>query len=37
MALPSVMTTLEKHEALYLLTRLTVGKIMRRDITVVPR
>ncbi|QLA16643.1 CBS domain-containing protein [Desulfolutivibrio sulfoxidireducens] len=36
MALPSVMTTLEKHEALYLLTKLTVGKVMRRDITVVP-
>jgi CBS domain-containing protein len=36
MALPSVMTTLEKHEALYLLAKLTVGRIMRRDITVVP-
>lgn len=32
-ALPSVLTTLEKHEALYLLTKLTVDKIMRRDIT----
>lgn len=34
-ALPSVLTTLEKHEALYLLTKLTVDKIMRRDITAV--
>jgi acetoin utilization protein AcuB len=34
-ALPSVMSTLEKHEALYLLSRLTVEKIMRRDITTV--
>jgi len=33
LALPSVMTTLEKHEILYLLAKLTVGRIMRRDIT----
>ena len=35
-ALPSVMSTLEKHEALYLLSRLTVDKIMHRDIVSVP-
>jgi len=35
-ALPSVMTTLDKHEALYLVSKLTVDKIMRRDITTVP-
>ncbi|MFW5722497.1 MAG: CBS domain-containing protein [Desulfohalobiaceae bacterium] len=35
-ALPSVMTTLEKHEANYLLAKLTVDKIMRRDITSIP-
>ena len=34
-ALPSVMSTLDKHEALYLLSKLTVDKIMRRDITTV--
>lgn len=34
-ALPSVMSTLEKHEALYLLSRLTVDKIMHRDIVTV--
>ncbi len=33
LALPSVMTTLEKHEILYLLAKLTVSRIMRRDIT----
>jgi len=36
LALPSMMTTLEKHEALYLMAKLTVGKIMRKDITSVP-
>jgi acetoin utilization protein AcuB len=35
-ALPSVISTLEKHEALYLLSRLTVDKIMHRDIVSVP-
>lgn len=34
-ALPSVMTTLDKHEANYLLSKLTVEKIIRRDITTV--
>lgn len=37
LALPSIMTTLDKHEALYLLSKLTVKKIMRQDmITVHP-
>jgi acetoin utilization protein AcuB len=31
-ALPSMMTTLEKHELHYLMTKLTVAKIMRKDI-----
>lgn len=35
-ALPSVMTTLDKHEALYLIHKLSIDKIMRRDITTVP-
>lgn len=35
LALPSIMTTLEKHEALYLLSKLTVQKIMRKDIIAV--
>ncbi len=35
-ALPSVMTTLDKHEALYLVSKLTIDKIMRKDIIVVP-
>ncbi|MFZ5427633.1 MAG: CBS domain-containing protein [Thermodesulfobacteriota bacterium] len=34
-ALPSVMSTLEKHEALYLLSRLTVEKIMHHDMVTV--
>lgn len=32
-ALPSIMTTLEKHELNYLLSKLTVEKIIRKDIT----
>lgn len=32
-ALPSIMTTLEKHELNYLMSKLTVEKIIRRDIT----
>ena len=35
LALPSIMTTLDKHEALYLLSKLTVQKIMRKDIIAV--
>ncbi|NDY58225.1 CBS domain-containing protein [Desulfovibrio sulfodismutans] len=35
LALPSIMTTLDKHEALYLLSKLTVKKIMRKDIITV--
>ncbi|WP_029894514.1 CBS domain-containing protein [Desulfohalovibrio reitneri] len=35
-ALPSIMTTLEKHELNYLLSKLTVEKIIRRDITSIP-
>lgn len=35
LALPSIMTTLEKHEALYLLSKLTVQKLMRKDIIAV--
>ena len=34
-ALPSIATSLEKHELNYLMARLTVGKIMRKDITTV--
>ena len=34
-ALPSIMTTLEKHELNYLLSKLTVEKIIRKDITAV--
>ena len=34
-ALPSMMTTLEKHEANYLLSKLTVEMILRKDITVI--
>ncbi len=36
LALPSMMTTLEKHEALYLMTKLTVDKVMRRNINTAP-
>ena len=35
-ALPSMLSTLERHEALYLLSRLTVDAVMRKDITTVP-
>ena len=35
-ALPSMLSTLERHEALYLLTKLTVEAVMRKDITTVP-
>lgn len=35
-ALPSIMTTLEKHELNYLLSKLSCEKIIRRDITTVP-
>lgn len=35
-ALPSIATSLEKHELNYLMAKLTVGKIMRKDITTVP-
>ncbi|WP_027366669.1 CBS domain-containing protein [Desulfocurvibacter africanus] len=35
-ALPSMMTTLDKFEALYLLRKLTIGMIMRKDIVTVP-
>jgi len=35
-ALPSMLSTLERHEALYLLSKLTVGHVMRKDITTVP-
>ena len=35
-ALPSDATTLERHELNYILTKLTVGKIMRTDLTTVP-
>lgn len=31
-ALPSIMTTLEKHELNYLMSRLTIDKIQRKDI-----
>ncbi|MCF8070093.1 MAG: CBS domain-containing protein [Desulfobacterales bacterium] len=34
-ALPSMMTTLEKHEALYLMSKLTIDMIYRKDITTV--
>jgi len=34
-ALPSMMTTLEKHEALYLMSKLTIDMIYRKDITAV--
>ncbi len=34
-ALPSIMTTLEKHELNYLMSKLTVEKIIRKDITAV--
>lgn len=34
-ALPSIMTSLEKHELNYLMSKLTVEKIIRRDITTV--
>ncbi|GFK93281.1 Inosine-5'-monophosphate dehydrogenase [Fundidesulfovibrio magnetotacticus] len=35
-ALPSLVSTLERHEANYLISKLTVGMVMRRDITTVP-
>ncbi len=35
-ALPSMATTLDKHELNYLLSKLTVKKIMRKDLTTVP-
>jgi len=35
-ALPSVMTTLDRHEASYLIHKLTIDKIMRKDILTVP-
>jgi acetoin utilization protein AcuB len=34
-AMPSIMTGLDKHELNYLLSKLTVGRIMRKDITAV--
>lgn len=34
-AMPSLATGLDKHELNYLLSRLTIGRIMRRDITTV--
>ncbi|MBG0776078.1 MAG: CBS domain-containing protein [Desulfovibrionaceae bacterium] len=34
-ALPSVMTSLEKHELKYLMSKLTVDKLIRRDIVTV--
>ena len=34
-ALPSLVSTLERHEANYLISKLTVGMVMRKDITVV--
>ncbi len=34
-AMPSLMTGLDKHELNYLLSKLTVGRIMRKDITAV--
>ncbi len=34
-ALPSMLSTLERHEALYLLSKLTVEHVMRKDITTV--
>ncbi len=34
-ALPSIMTTLEKHELNYLLSKLTIDKILRKDIVTV--
>lgn len=34
-AMPSIMTGLDKHEINYLLSKLTVGRIMRKDITAV--
>jgi len=35
-ALPSMLSTLERHEALYLISKLTVEHVMRKDITTVP-
>ena len=34
-AMPSLMTGLDKHEINYLLSKLTVGRIMRKDIVTV--
>ena len=34
-AMPSLMTGLDKHEINYLLSKLTVGRIMRKDLTAV--
>lgn len=35
-SLPSIMTSLDKHEVKYLMTRLTVDKIIRKDIKSIP-
>lgn len=35
-ALPSMLSTLERHEALYLISKLTVEMVMRKDIITVP-
>lgn len=35
-ALPSMLSTLERHEANYLISKLTVEMVMRKDITTVP-
>jgi len=35
-SLPSIMTSLDKHEIKYLMTRLTVDKIIRKDIKTIP-
>jgi len=35
-ALPSMLSTLDRHEALYLISKLDVGMVMRKDITTVP-
>ncbi|WP_243360493.1 CBS domain-containing protein [Fundidesulfovibrio terrae] len=35
-ALPSMLSTLDRNEALYLISKLDVGMVMRKDITTVP-
>jgi len=35
-SLPSIMTSLDKHEVKYLMARLTVDKIIRKDIKTIP-